>query len=385
MESLLLQYPWLDELLMGFIGLTWKHVVMWGISALLIYLAVKRDYEPALLLPIGFGALLANIPHSSAISQVVGEEGFLWVLYKGGIANELFPVLIFVAIGAMCDFTPLIRRPIVMLFAAAAQVGIFATAIFATLMGFSFEHAASIGIIGAADGPTTIYVASRFAQELLGPLSVAAYSYMSLVPVIQPPVIKALTTEAERKIKMGYSDEDPVSQTTMFLFPVMITLIAGIVAPISVALIGSLMFGNILKVSGVVENLSNAAQNELANLVTLLLGITIGGTMSGDNFLTVQVAMIMGLGAVAFVFDTAGGVLFAKLLNLFSKEKINPMIGACGISAFPMSGRVIAKMALKEDPTNFIIQHAIGVNVAGQVASVVAGGLVLALIPALTK
>ncbi|GMA98553.1 sodium ion-translocating decarboxylase subunit beta [Pelosinus sp. IPA-1] len=385
MESLLLQYPWLDELLMGFIGLTWKHVVMWGISALLIYLAVKRDYEPALLLPIGFGALLANIPHSSAISQVVGEEGFLWVLYKGGIANELFPVLIFVAIGAMCDFTPLIRRPIVMLFAAAAQVGIFATAIFATLMGFSFEHAASIGIIGAADGPTTIYVASRFAQELLGPLSVAAYSYMSLVPVIQPPVIKALTTEAERKIKMGYSDEDPVSQTTKFLFPVMITLIAGIVAPISVALIGSLMFGNIIKVSGVVDNLSNAAQNELANLVTLLLGITIGGTMSGDNFLTVQVAMIMGLGAVAFVFDTAGGVLFAKLLNLFSKEKINPMIGACGISAFPMSGRVIAKMALKEDPTNFIIQHAIGVNVAGQVASVVAGGLVLALIPALTK
>ncbi|WP_019554021.1 sodium ion-translocating decarboxylase subunit beta [Propionispira raffinosivorans] len=385
MESLLLQYPWLDELLMGFIGLTWKHVVMWAISALLIYLAVKRDYEPNLLLPIGFGALLANIPSSSAISQVVGEEGFLWVLYKGGIANELFPILIFIAIGAMCDFTPLIRRPIVMLFAAAAQVGIFGTAILATLMGFSFEHAASIGIIGAADGPTTIYVASRFAQELLGPLSVAAYSYMSLVPIIQPPVIKALTTESERKIKMGYSEEDAVSKTTQFLFPLMIVLIAGIVAPISVALIGSLMFGNILKVSGVVENLSNAAQNELSNLVTLLLGITIGGTMSGENFLTVQVAMIMGLGAVAFVFDTAGGVLFAKLLNLCRTEKINPMIGACGISAFPMSGRVIAKMALKEDPSNFIIQHAIGVNVAGQVASVVAGGLVLALIPALAK
>jgi len=385
MESLLLQYPWLDELLMGFIGLSWKHVVMWAIGALLIYLAVKKDYEPALLLPIGFGALLANIPHSSAISQVVGEEGFLWVLYKAGIANELFPVLIFVAIGAMCDFTPLIRRPIVMLFAAAAQFGIFATVIFATLLGFSFEHASSIGIIGAADGPTTIYVASRFAQELLGPLSVAAYSYMSLVPVIQPPVIKALTTEAERKIKMGYSDEEPVSQTTKFLFPIMIVLISGIVAPISVALIGSLMFGNLIKVSGVVDNLSNCAQNELANLVTLLLGITIGGTMAADTFLTVQVALIMGLGAVAFVFDTAGGVLFAKLLNMFSTEKINPMIGACGISAFPMSGRVIAKMALKEDPTNFIIQHAIGVNVAGQVASVVAGGLVLALIPALTK
>lgn len=385
MESLMLQYPWLDELLMGFIGLTWKNIVMWGISFLLIYLAVKRDYEPNLLLPIGFGALLANIPYSSAISQAVGEEGFLWVLYKAGIANELFPVLIFIAIGAMCDFTPLIRRPIVMLFAAAAQVGIFGTAVLAALMGFSFENAASIGIIGAADGPTTIYVASRFAQDLLGPLSVAAYSYMSLVPIIQPPVIKALTTQAERKIKMGYSEDEPLSKTTIFLFPLMVVLIAGIVAPISVALIGSLMFGNILKVSGVVDNLSSAAENELSNLVTLLLGITIGGTMSGENFLTIQVAMIMALGAVAFVFDTAGGVLFAKLLNLLRSEKINPMIGACGISAFPMSGRVIAKMALKEDPSNFIIQHAIGVNVAGQIASVVAGGLVLALIPALAK
>lgn len=384
-EALIQQYPWLDELLMGFLGLTWKHVVMWAISAILIYLAVKKDYEPALLLPIGFGALLANIPHSSAVSQIVGEEGFLWTLYQAGIGNELFPVLIFIAIGAMCDFTPLIRRPIVMLFAAAAQFGIFATAVLATMVGFSFEHAASIGIIGAADGPTTIYVASRFAQDLLGPLSVAAYSYMSLVPVIQPPVIKALTTAEERKIKMGYENEEPVSNTAKFMFPLVVVLIAGIVAPISVALIGALMFGNILKESGVVENLSNAAQGELANLVTLLLGITIGGTMSAEKFLTVEVAMIMGLGAVAFVFDTAGGVLFAKLINMFSSTKMNPMIGACGISAFPMSGRVIAKMALKEDPTNFIIQHAIGVNVAGQVASVVAGGLVLALIPALMK
>lgn len=385
MDLLFSQYPWLDELLMGFLGLSWKHVVMWAISGILIYLAVKKDYEPNLLLPIGFGALLANIPQSSAISQVVGEEGFLWVLYKAGIANELFPVLVFIAIGAMCDFTPLIRRPIVMLFAAAAQFGIFATAVFATLLGFSFEQAASIGIIGAADGPTTIYVASRFAQDLLGPLSVAAYSYMSLVPVIQPPVIKAMTTKSERLIKMGYEDEEPVSKTTLFLFPIMVVIISGMVAPISVALIGSLMFGNILKVSGVVDNLSNCAQNELSNIVTLLLGITIGGTMSADSFLTIQVAMIMLLGAIAFVFDTAGGVLFAKILNIFSKKKVNPMIGACGISAFPMSGRVIAKMALKEDPTNFIIQHAIGVNVAGQIASVVAGGLVLALIPALSK
>ena len=385
MEALIHQYPWLDELLMGFLGLSWKHVVMWAVGSLLIYLAVKHDYEPALLLPIGFGAILANIPHSSAVSTHPGEEGFLIVLYNAGIANELFPVLIFIAIGAMCDFTPLIRRPSVMLFAAAAQFGIFATAIGATLVGFSFEHAASIGIIGAADGPTTIYVASRFAKELLGPLSVAAYCYMSLVPVIQPPVIKALTTESERKIKMGFEGEEPVSQTTKFFFPIMIVVIAGIVAPISVALIGSLMFGNLLKESGAVENLSNCAQNELANLVTLVLGITIGGTMTAERFLTYDVLLIMGLGAVAFVFDTAGGVLFAKLLNLFSPTKINPMIGACGISAFPMSGRVIAKMALKEDPTNFIIQHAIGVNVAGQVASVVAGGLVLALIPALAK
>lgn len=385
MEALIQQYPWLDELLMGFLGLSWKHVVMWAISAVLIYLAVVKDYEPALLLPIGFGAILANIPHSSAVSKLVGEEGFLWVLYQGGIANELFPVLIFVAIGAMCDFTPLIQRPSVMLFAAAAQFGIFATAVMATFVGFSFEHAASIGIIGAADGPTTIYVASRYAVELLGPLSVAAYSYMSLVPVIQPPVIYAITTSEERKIKMGYEGQEPVSRTTKFLFPVMIVLIAGMVAPISVALIGSLMFGNILKESGVVENLSNAAQGELANLVTLLLGITIGGTMAAERFLTIEVGLIMALGAVAFVFDTVGGVMFAKLMNLCSSKKINPMIGACGISAFPMSGRVIAKMALKEDPSNFIIQHAIGVNVAGQVASVVAGGLVLALIPALLK
>ena len=384
MNAIFANMPW-DELLMGFLGLSWKHIIMWIIGGTLIILAAKYDYEPLLLLPIGFGAILANIPHSSAISQIIGEEGFLYVLYLNGIANELFPVLIFIAIGAMCDFAPLIRRPSIMLFAAAAQFGIFATAVAASLLGFSFEQSAAIGIIGAADGPTTIYVASRFAKDLLGPLSVAAYCYMSLVPIIQPPIIKLLTTSSERQIRMGYEDEEPVSRTTKFLFPIMVTLIAGIVAPISVALIGSLMFGNLLKESGCTERLAACAENELANLVTLLLGITIGGTMEAEKFLNMQVLMIMALGAVAFIFDTAGGVLFAKLLNLFSAKKFNPMIGACGISAFPMSGRVIAKMALKEDPTNFIIQHAIGVNVAGQVASVVAGGLVLALIPALMK
>lgn len=385
MDSLLVQYPYLEELLKGILGLSYTHVIMWLIGGLLIFLAVKYDYEPALLLPIGFGAILANIPHSSAVSTEPGAEGFLITLYNAGIANELFPVLIFIAIGAMCDFAPLIRRPSVMLFAAAAQFGIFATAIGATFLGFSFPHASSIGIIGAADGPTTIYVASRYAVELLGPLSVAAYCYMSLVPVIQPPVIKAVTTQNERKIRMGFENEEPVSDTTKFLFPIMIVIVAGVVSPLSVALIGALMFGNVLKESGVVDNLSNCAQNELSNLVTLVLGITIGGTMTAERLLNFQVLLIMALGAVAFVFDTVGGVLFAKILNMFSAKKINPMIGACGISAFPMSGRVIAKMALKEDPTNFIIQHAIGVNVAGQVASVVAGGLVLAMIPALEK
>ena len=269
---------------------------------------------------------------------------------------------------------------IAMLFGAAAQFGIFATIVIAAMLGFNLKQAAAIGIIGAADGPTTIYVATRFAQDMLGPLSVAAYSYMALVPIIQPPVIKLLTTKEERLIRMEYEEQEPVSKTALVLFPIMITLIAGIIAPISVALIGSLMFGNLIKVSGVVERLSNSAQNELANLVTLLLGITIGSTMSAEKFLIVEVGIVLGLGLVAFIFDTAGGVLFAKAVNLVVKKKINPMIGACGISAFPMSGRVVAKMALAEDPTNFIIMHAIGVNVAGQICSVVAGGVVLALV-----
>ena len=376
-----------DEMLMGFIGLAEnpKMLIMWLVGAVLIYLAVLKDYEPTLLLPMGVGAILANIPHSSAVTQIPGEEGFLFYLYNIGIKTELFPVLIFIAIGAMCDFAPLMRNPKVMLFAAAAQFGIFATAIAAAAVGFSFNHAAAIGIIGAADGPSTIFVASRYAEDMLGPLSVAAYCYMALVPVIQPPVIRMMTTQAERQIKMGYEGEKKISKEAKFIFPLMIVVVAGVIAPISVALIGALMFGNIIKEAGVVPSLAACAENELSNLVTLLLGITVGATMDADKFLTMEVIMIMGLGAVAFVFDTVGGVLFAKVMNMFSAKKINPMIGACGISAFPMSGRVIAKMALKEDPTNFIIQHSIGVNVAGQVASVVAAGVVLALIPALQK
>ncbi len=367
----------MDELLVGIVNLTWKHAAMWLVGGILVYLAIAKDYEPALLLPIGFGAILSNIPLSSAI----GPEGPLTILLKAGIHTELFPVLIFVAIGAMCDFTPLIRRPMVMLLGAAAQFGIFATVLAAAAFGFSIQQAASIGIIGAADGPTTIYVAARLAPDLLAPLSVAAYSYMALVPIIQPPIIRLMTTKHERRIKMDYEDQqEPVPCQVKILFPIIITLIAGIIAPLSVALIGTLMFGNLVKESGVLDSLSRTAQNELANIITLLLGITIGATMQAEQFLNVKVVFVLGLGLVAFIFDTIGGVLFVKMLNLFSSHKLNPMIGACGISAFPMSARVVAKMALKEDPTNFIIMHAIGVNVSGQISSVVAGGLVLALV-----
>lgn len=360
---------------------TW---IMFAIGATLIYLGVRKGYEPVLLFPMGVGCILANLPGHFAVMPVGGgEPGFLSVLYQAGIANELFPVLIFIGIGAMCDFTPLIRAPYMMLFAAAAHLGIFVATLAAAFAGFPFNEAASIGIIGAADGPTTIFVAQKFARTLLAPLTVTAFCYMSLVPIIQPPVVKLLTTKEERRIRMPYKEEKPVSQTVLFLFPLLVTVIAGIIAPISVPLIGALMFGNLLKVSGVCDSLAKTAQNELTNLVTLLLGITVGATMTAESMLNPQVLKILVLGAVAFVFDTVGGLLFAKFVNLFLKKKINPMIGACGISAFPISGRVISKMALKEDPTNFIIQQAIGVNVAGQVASVVAGGLAMALIPVL--
>lgn len=364
------------DLTMGITGLTWQMVVMWAIGLVLMYLAVFKDYEPLLLMPIGFGAILSNIPFSSA----VGPDGPLTTLLHVGISNELFPVLIFIAVGAMCDFTPLLKMPFMMIFGGAAQLGIFTTIVLAAALGFPLNLAAAIGIIGAADGPTTIFVANRFAKELLGPLSVAAYSYMSLVPIIQPPVIRALTTKKERMIRMPYNATAEISKKALIAFPIMITIVAGIIAPISVALIGFLMFGNLLRVCAGVEKLSDTAQTTLANLVTLLLGITIGGTMSAEGFLNAQTLVIMGLGLVAFVFDTAGGVLLAKFINLFLKEKINPMIGAAGISAFPMSGRVIAKMALQEDRGNYLIMQAIGANVSGQIGSIIAGGVVLGVV-----
>lgn len=368
----------MEELFKGVIGFQLNHAIMFIVAFILIYLAIVKEYEPMLLLPIGFGAIMANIPFSSAI----GHDGFLTVLYNFGIKTELFPILIFIAVGAMIDFSPLFQNPFMLFFGAAAQVGIFATMMVSLMLGFDLKEAASIGIIGAADGPTSIYVASKFAENLLAPISVAAYSYMSLVPIIQPPVIRMLTSRNERLIRMQHHDVK-VPKAVKILFPIVITITAGIIAPIGVALVGALMFGNLIRECGVLDRLSLSAQNELANLVTLLLGITIGSTMSAERFIQIDTLMIMGMGLVAFIFDTAGGVLFAKFINLFLKHKINPMVGAAGISAFPMSARVIHKMALKEDPTNFILMQAVSANVAGQLGSIVAGGLLLALVPAL--
>jgi len=359
-----------------------KMLIMFAIGGILIYLAIKKDYEPALLLPIGFGAILTNIPFTSIVTNPAnGEPGIFGVLYDATIANELLPVLIFIAVGAMCDFGPLFQTPSMIFFGAAAQFGIFATMMVALLLGFNLKEAGAIGVIGAADGPTTIYVGSAFglSKGIMGPLTVAAYSYMSLVPIIQPPVIKALTTKKERQIRMNFKQRE-VSKLTRIIFPIIVTVIAGIIAPESVALIGALMFGNLIRECGVLSRLSETAQTTLANLVTILLGITIGTTMTAEDFLTKNTLLIMLLGLVAFIFDTAGGVLFAKFLNLFRKEKINPMVGAAGISAFPMSARVIQKLAKEEDPHNFILMQSVAANVSGQLGSVIAGSMILVLI-----
>ena len=372
------------ELFSNFGNITWQQVVMWVIGATLIILAIKKQMEPTLLLPMGFGAILVNLPLSGAVTQVyegAEEVGIIDVLFNSGIANELFPLLLFVGIGAMIDFGPLLSNPKLLIFGAAAQFGIFFTLSLAALLGFDITDAASIAIIGAADGPTSIFVANYFDTDYMGAITVAAYSYMALVPIIQPPVIKLLTTKKERRIRMPHKPGN-VTKTTRILFPIVITMITGLVSPRSVALIGFLMFGNLIRECGVLDNLSESAQKVLANLVTLLLGITIATKMQADEFLTLDTLMIIALGLVAFIIDTAGGVLFAKLLNLFLKKdkKINPMIGAAGISAFPMSARVVHKLGLEEDNQNFLLMHSIGVNVSGQIASVIAGGLILNLV-----
>ena len=379
-----------EQLMPAVAGMTWQDLVMITIGLILIYLAIAKNYEPTLLLPMGFGAILVNIPLSSAITQIdpaTGEavEGVLNVFFQAGIATEIFPLLIFIAIGAMIDFSPLFRSPSLLLFGAAAQFGIFMTMVLASFLGYDLREAASIGIIGAADGPTSIVVASRFAPNLLGPISVAAYSYMALVPIIQPPVIRLLTSKKERLIRMsgtGHANKR-ISKKALIAFPIVVTIVAGIIAPSSLALIGFLMFGNLIRECGVLNKLSLSAQNELASLVTILLGITIASTMTSDRFVRVDTLLIIALGLFAFVFDTFGGVIFAKFLNLFRKEgnKINPMIGACGISAFPMSARVIHQMGQKEDPYNYLLMPAISANVGGQIGSVVAGGIILTLVP----
>ena len=365
----------------GLLSITWQQAVMYVVGAVLIWLAIKKDYEPSLLLPMGFGAILVNLPSSGVLNQVmegVGEtHGIIQWLFEVGISvSEAFPLLLFIGIGAMIDFGPLLSNPKMFLFGAAAQFGIFMTIALATLLGFDIKDAASIGIIGAADGPTSILVSQVLKSNYIGPIAVAAYSYMALVPIIQPLAIKAVTTKKERAIKMDYRP-NAVTKTTRILFPIMVTFVAGLVAPASVSLVGFLMFGNLIRECGVLNRLSETAQNDLANLITLLLGITISFSMRADQFVTVQTIMIMALGLVAFVFDTVAGVIFAKVLNIFSRTKINPMVGAAGISAFPMSARVVEKMGIAANNQNHLLMHAVGANVSGQIASAVAGGIVL--------
>jgi len=375
----------MEFLINGITQVTWQQLFMWIIGGVLIYLAIAKNLEPALLLPMGFGAILVNIPMTGVLNQVlpgIGEvNGVIDWLFEVGIeSSEVMPLLLFIGIGAMIDFGPLLSNPRLLLFGAAAQFGIFATITVAAMLGFSLADAASIGIIGAADGPTSILVSQVLKSNYIGPIAVAAYSYMALVPIIQPLAIKMCTTKNDRRIKMSYNPKS-VTRKTRLLFPIAVTIIAGLVAPASIALVGFLMFGNLIRECGVLRSLSETAQNDLVNLITLLLGITISASMKAETFVTIQTFLIMGLGLLAFVFDTIAGVMFAKFMNLFLREKINPMIGAAGISAFPMSSRVIQKMGLEADAQNHLLMHAVGANVSGQIASVIAGGVIIGLIP----
>ncbi|MGB2956611.1 MAG: sodium ion-translocating decarboxylase subunit beta [Anaerolineales bacterium] len=354
-----------------------KNLVMILAGGLLIYLAIKKDFEPMLLLPIGFGAILANLPLTGITNAA--EGGFLGVLYQAGIKTELFPLLIFIGIGAMTDFGPLLENPKMAILGAAGQIGIFCTLLLALSIGFDLSEAASIGIIGAIDGPTAIYVSSRLAPHLLGPIAVTAYTYMSLVPIIQPPVMRLLTTEKERKVRMPYT-EKPVSKTVKILFPILVTIIISLLSPKASPLIATLMFGNLMRESGVVERLSKSAQNEIANVTTIFLGLTVGSTMSGDSFIQSETLLILGMGLLAFVLDTMGGVFVGKLMYILSGKKFNPLIGAAGISAFPMSARIVQRVGQEYDLDNFLLMHAMGANTAGQLGSVVAGGVVLMLL-----
>lgn len=368
----------------GIRSLSWQEAVMYAVGALLIWLAVAKNYEPMLLLPIGFGAILVNLP-LNVVWEHAGTSGALKILFECGIMTELFPLLIFIGVGAMIDFRPLLQRPWMLIFGIVAHSGIFIAAFIAyKFFGFSIKEAASIGVIGAADGPTSIFVTSRFAPNLMGPITVVAYSYMSLVPIIMPPVIKILTTKKERQIHVEAKDSN-VPKWLIIAFPVILTAIVGILVPVAAPLIGFLMFGNLIRECGVLEKLSKTAQNELSNIVTILLGISVGASMRAENFLQIQTVLIMFLGLIAFIGDTACGLLFAKLLNIFrpKNKKLNPMLGACGISAFPMASRVVQKIALEDDDQNFILMHAVSANVSGQIGSVIIGGIILSVVPLL--
>ena len=374
----------MDFLFESFKAVTWQQMVMYIVGGLLIYFAIAKQYEPSLLLPMGFGAILVNLPFSGAINQNIegiGEvQGIIQWMFKIGIeASEAMPLLLFIGIGAMIDFGPLLSNPKMFLFGAAAQFGIFFVMAIASIF-FPLKDAASIGIIGAADGPTAILVSQVLKSNYIGPIAVAAYSYMALVPIIQPAAIKMVTTKKERQIRMEYNPNN-VSKLLKILFPIIVTAIAGFIAPTSVALVGFLMFGNLLRECGILNALSDSAQNVLANLITLLLGITISFSMRAEEFVRLETLIIMILGLVAFVFDSIAGVLFAKIMNLFCKKKVNPMVGAAGISAFPMSARVIQKLGLEADSQNHLLMHAVGANVSGQIASVLAGGMILNLVP----
>jgi oxaloacetate decarboxylase beta subunit len=369
------------ELLKGVAYFTPGNLVMIAIGAVLIYLAIAKGYEPVLLLPIGFGCILANIPLSgmTANENVTAVSGMMSVLYRAGISTELFPLLIFIGVGAMIDFSPLLAQPRMVLLGAAGQFGIFGTLILAILLGFPLNQAASIGVIGAIDGPTSIFVASKLAPELLAPIAVAAYSYMSLIPIIQPPLMKLMTTKKERMIRMEYAPR-PISQRTLVIFPVALTVVVGLLVPEATPLISMLMLGNLLKVSGVVERLSKAAENEIINIATLFLGLAVGATMTAEAFLNWDTGKIMLLGLLAFALDTVAGLLFGKLMSFLSGGKINPLIGAAGISAYPMAARVVQREGLKYNKFNFLLMHAVGANTGGQCGSVMAAAIMLSVL-----
>jgi oxaloacetate decarboxylase beta subunit len=366
------------SLLMGLSALTIQNAVMILVGCGLLFLGIKKKYEPLLLVPIGFGAVLVNIP----LANMMGPEGLLRQFYNWGVITEVFPCLIFIGIGAMTDFTPLLQNPKILLLGAAGQFGIFLTLLLALGLGFNLLDSVAIGVIGACDGPTSIYVTSKFAPHLLGAVSVAAYSYMSLVPLLQPPIMRLLTTDREKRIKMEYSEKS-VSRNVKIMFPIVVTVLTCLIAPMGTALMGTLMLGNLLKESGVVDRLSNVSQNELANAVTLLLGISIGATMEGTAFLRLQTLMILGLGFLAICLDTVTGVLFGKLMCALSRGKVNPLLGAAGISAYPMAARVVQTEGRRYDPNNWLLMHAMGANTGGQVGSIMAAALMLSALKGL--